>query len=213
MKQKLIVFSTGLTILSAVAFMGCSQEDGLLTDDDLSINSQVPKRRAPSEQWINTRNENPNDKFNYEDNECCLVALVETKQQILGGHFTAGYTAQKFYDKVKGDAMDKENEDGTPRYTGGAMDLDLFMELGKENNLFDERKNFTNDVEKREFFLDRNNKPKVMKIDILLDKKTGQTALHVAHIKNIDREKGTVSYTIGKDYKTISINEVKAVWM
>lgn len=116
MKQKLIVFSTGLTILSAVAFMGCSQEDGLLTGDDLSINSQVPKRRAPSDQWLNTRNENPNDKFNYEDNKCCLVALVETKQQqFTNGHFPAGYTAQNFYDDVKKAAKNNKNEDGTPQ--------------------------------------------------------------------------------------------------
>lgn len=212
MKQKLIVFSTGFTILSAVAFMGCSQEDGMLTGDDLSINSQVPKRRAPSDQWLNTRNENPNDKFSYEDNECCLVALVETKQQTQGGHFTAGYTAQNFYDKVKSDAMKKENEDGTPRYTGGFMDLDLFTELGKENKLFDKKKDFTSDAEKKEFFSDKNNKPKVMKIEVL-DEKTGQMAPHVAHIKSIDRSKNTVTYNISGEVKTISINKVDAVWM
>ena len=212
MKQKLIVFSTGFTILSAVAFMGCSQEDGLLTGDDLSINSQVPKRRAPSEQWINTKNENPNNKFRYEEDECCLVALVETKQQDLGGNFTAGYTAQNFYDKVKGDAKKKTNEDGTPRYTGGAMDLDLFTELGKENKLFDERKNFTSDAEKKEFFSDINNKPKVMKIEVW-DEEAEQMVSHIAHIKSIDRSKKTVTYNISGDVKTISINKVKAVWM
>lgn len=141
---------------------------------------------------------------------------METKQQAYGGSFgekCKWKTAQEFYDKVKSDAMKKKNEDGTPRYTGGFMDLDLFTELGKENKLFDKKKDFTSDAEKREFFSDKNNKPKVMKIDVLLDKETGKTAPHVAHIKSIDRSKNTVTYKISGDEKTISINEVKAVWM
>lgn len=208
MKQKFFVFSMGLTVLAAITFSCSNQEDVVPTSDDLSIKSQVPRRKVSGEQWTNP---DPN-KFSYEKNECCLVALVEAKRKKYGGNFGEQCywkTAQSFYDNVKGKALSKKDENGNPRYTGGAMDLDLFTELGQEYDLFKERKTFTNAAEKSEFFSDKKNDPKVVLIDVR-NKETGKMESHVANVTQINRKKGTLSCSgISGE---ISFNEVKSAW-
>lgn len=211
MKQKLIVFSTGLTILSAVAFMGCSQEDGLLTDDDLSINSQVPKRRAPSEQI--DINPDPDKLQEIGENECALVALVDAKREI-DGRFGEGKnlgTAQEFYNDLKQSAKDMKKEDGTSwNYQGGFMDLDLFTQLGQSYGILSERKNLSSNTERDEIFSDEKNSPRIILIEIY-DKKSKKYVPHVANIISINKKKRTISYS--GHFKSISFDEVKAVWM
>ncbi len=209
MKQSITVFSIGLTVLSAIAFSGCNQDDDLPTIGDLSISSQVPMTRSSGEQVINP---DPNKLTRNGENECGIMALVDLQRELHGSFGTGSNTktADQFYDKLKKDAETMEKEDGTPwNYKGGFMDLELFLQVGKKNELLSERKNFSNNDEKHKFFEDKNNTPKIILID-KMNEKTGMIEQHVAHITYINRKKGTVNYS-GVN-KAISINEIKSVW-
>lgn len=212
MKQKFFVFSMGLTVLGAITFSCSNQEDVVPTSDDLSIKSQVPRRKVSGEQWINTHNTNIYNNFEHGQDECCLVALVKMKQKkMTNGNFRENETAQNYYDNAKNIAKELSEKDsnGNPTYTGGKMPLDLFLKVGQKLNLIKERREFDNNNDKREFFSDKKNDPKVILIDVR-NKETGKMESHVANVTQINREKGTLSCSgISGE---ISFNEVKSVW-
>ncbi|MDE5561232.1 MAG: hypothetical protein K2J00_05445 [Bacteroidaceae bacterium] len=211
MKQTLRVLSTGLIALGAITFVGCSQEDAFWFDDDLSINSQVPLTRGESEQTLGTINYN---LFSYGENECCLIALVEMKGK--KREFDATYSAQSCYNDIKEYATSLMDEDGNPRYEGGAMDLEVFLEVGRNFNLINERKHFNNDEEKMEYFLDKKCKPQAINIDVWNEEKKIMES-HVARVESVKRKSGTIEYSVRNGKKLtmaeIDIKEIKDVWM
>ena len=96
------------------------------------------------------------------------------------------------------------------------MDLEVFLEVGRNFNLINERKHFNNDEEKMEYFLDKKSKPQAINIDVWNEEKK-MFESHVARVESVNRKAGTLSYSVrdgeftGK--KTINICEVKDVWM
>ena len=92
------------------------------------------------------------------------------------------------------------------------MDLEVFLELGKKYNFFNERKQFSNESEKVDYFSNSKNSPKMIQVEIL-NKKTGMMEPHVGYVTNIYRNSGKVSYALPcGGTKTVEISEVKDVW-
>jgi hypothetical protein len=210
MKRKFIYV---LVALSAFMFVGCSQENDLLVFSGLDIHSHVPKTRGASDDIF----EGPDyNMFSYGENECCLIALVELKQQTMSGKtFTEEYPAEKYYYEYKKLAMSLLDEKGNQRYSGGAMDLELFLELGQHFGLLSERLDLSDEASKIEIFTNPTKNPSTILID-LKDEKTGQIMLHVARLINVDTNKMKVYYSIRVDGEistgSISINDVKGAW-
>lgn len=199
-------------ILGIMTFVSCSQEDWVLPNDDLSINFQVPLTRGASEQDIKI--EDPN-QFSYGKDECCLVALVELSGD--KSKFSSTDPAKDRYTAISGYAKGLVDEDGNSRYTGGAMDLEVFLEVGKHFKLINERVTFNNKDEVEAYFSDKKNDPKVIRIDVW-DETTQKYVSHVATVHYINRKKGMVEYnTRTKSGKVvhaeISIYEIKDVWI
>ena len=202
-----------LTVFMVAMATSCTNDDySFFGDDDLNLNSQIPMTRSGSEQ--STYGPNVNE-FSYGENECCLVALVELQKQSMPNHsFCDTLTATNFYNSVKGYATSLQDDNGDPKYSGGYMDLDVFLEVGQHYNLINERTHFSNDAEKMDYFADEDNNPKVLHIDEY-DEKKDSTYSHVARIISSNKKRGTVTYsspsaTFGS--KTIDISEVKDVW-
>ena len=187
-------------------FISCNSNEDYLTDEDLSINSQVQLTRSATEQFINP---DPN-KFSFGEDECCLVTIVKLKQHQIGG-FTDDNTATEFYENAKQYAMSLRDEDNNQRYTGGTMPLDVFLDMGKHFGLFDKRQDLSNDSKRDEYFSNKGNKPKVLRTYII-DKKTGERRAHVARITSIDRSKCTVTYTDANSKQVVKFSEIDAVW-
>ncbi len=200
-------------ILGIMTFVSCSQEDWVLPNDDLSINSQVPLTRGASEQDIHQQRDY--SIFSYGKDECCAIALVELTGE--KRTFDSQYSASDCYNGIMKYAKSLTDENGIPRYTGGAMDHDLFLEIGQHYKLINERITFNNKEEVEAYFSDKKNNPKVIRIDVW-DETTQKYVSHVATVDSINRKKGTVKYNIrtknGTQEQTeISIYEIKDVWV
>ena len=210
MKRKFIYFSV---ILSAFIFTGCSQENDILAFSGLDIHSHVPITRGASDDIF----EGPDyNMFPYGENECCLIALVELKQQTMSGHtFTEDFPAENYYNEYKNLAMSLLDKNGNQRYSGGAMDLDLFLELGQHFGLLSERLDLSIVGFKEEIFTNPTKNPSIILFD-LKDEETGQIMLHVARLIRVDINKSKVYYSIRVDGQistgSISINDVKGAW-
>lgn len=210
MKRKFIYV---LVALSAFMFVGCSQENDLLVFSGLDIHSHVPKTRGASDDIF----EGPDyNMFSYGENECCLIALVELKQQTMFEHtFTEDNPAEKYYKEYKSYAMSLVDANGNNRYNGGAMDLEVFLEIGQHLGLLNERLDFSDEASKAEIFSNPTKYPSIILFD-LKDEKTGQTKLHVARLIDVNTQRMKVSYSVrveGKIQKgSISVNDIKGAW-
>jgi len=128
MKKK-VFFISGTVVVFALLFMfaSCSSDDDFIVDNNLDINSQIPLTRGGFD-----INPGPND-FRWDQDECCLIALVKKKKQQMPGHrFTEQYPMSKCYEDLKTEAvkMDKKNHPNDHYNGEGPMPTDLFETLG-----------------------------------------------------------------------------------
>ncbi len=211
MKSKKIVLLTSfLVIASVILFISCSNDDDFLMESDLSLNSQVPLITSESDQ---SGLEVDYNEYSYGENECCIIAFVEMKKREMPNHkFNSDYSATDCYNAVMKDAKGIKDEDGNSMYSGGFMDLEVFLELGKKYNSFNERKTFSGSEDAMNYFSNRKNKPKMIKIEIL-NEKTGQMEPHVGYVTYIDHSNGKVKYALpGGGAKSVDMSEIEDVW-
>ncbi|MBQ8051282.1 MAG: hypothetical protein IJ197_06880 [Bacteroidaceae bacterium] len=208
--KKFVSLTSCLVIASIIPFMSCSNDDDFLMESDLSLNSQVPLITSESDQSGLELNYN---EYSYGENECCIIAFVEMKKREMPNHnFNSGYSATDCYNNVMDDAKGIKDEDGNSMYNGGAMDLEVFLELGKKYNAFNERQHFNSEDEIVNYFSNTQNRPKMIQVEIL-NKKTGLMEPHVGYVTNIYRNSGKVSYALpGGGAKTVDMSEIKDVW-
>lgn len=211
MKHYLNIMSVYLPLLCTISICSCVQEEVFLSNGDLNIKTHVPKTRSTLDQpWDQDCN-----AFNYGENECCLVALVELKQQQMENHtFTNDNTATEFYEAVNNYARSLTNDNGESRYNGGMMDLEVFLEVGQHYGLIERRVYFSSDEEKRLYFSNPENNPIAILISVI-NKKTGSNEPHVATIISVNNKKETVTYSSKEaiwNKETINASEVLSVW-
>lgn len=178
-----------LLLLGGVAFFSCSKDnDDFYEGIDLSVDVNIPLTRVTGE-GNQVLNPSYDDIPEYED-ECALYALAKLKN-----NYGAGNTAEDFYNSMKKYAHDNFG------YEGGAMDMDVMLEVGRHFNLLSESTTFDgeNSMTPSEYF-SGGNRPKTIMIE-------GHTAKFVLYNKNTDR----VRYTDSEGLGWVDANKVLGV--
>lgn len=205
--EKLMSLCSIFTIIS-FSFACCNNDNEHIPGGDLSIESNVPLTRATGETiWETDYNKIPNA-----ENECCLVALVEVKQQSMENHtFTSEYTAEEYYYRVKDYACSLKDENDKPLYSGGEMDLEVFLNVGQKFNLINDRHNLSSDSEREKYFNIKKKTPKIIHINVP-DPKTGEPMSHVAKVNSVDYKRSLITYSTPDGPTTIALSEVLDAW-
>lgn len=194
-KQKVEVLLTMFMILGMVSIVCCTEEAEFLpTNDNLSINSQIPMTRSGGEQIFG---HDPRTLSHVEEDECGLYALVEVKKNdrnALTGE-KGQPTADEYYDRLKDYAKSLKDENDKSLYSGGAMTNDVLLQVGLRFNLIESQVSLGqfNKEQKYSFFEDKGNEVKIILI-MKRDQITGEMRPHYAKVDSYKKKTQTITY-------------------
>lgn len=194
-KQKVEVLLTMFMILGMVSIVCCTEEAEFLpTNDNLSINSQIPMTRSGGEQIFG---HDPRTLSHVEEDECGLYALVEVKKNdrnALTGE-KGQPTADEYYDRLKDYAKSIKDENNNQVYSGGAMTNDILLKVGQRFNLIGNNVSLEllSNEQKNSFF---KNNGKDVKIVLIMkrDQITGELRPHYAKVDSYSKKSQTITY-------------------